>query len=85
MERHWMLALPIEGPWFHIGNLIQAEEVHEKIVEYDKTHDVKVYCFFMGGTALWRLDAPQKLAAIGWWLKDKVGCALKIRMFIKEK
>lgn len=87
MKRQWMLALPIQSRdgWFHVGDLIQAEGVHEKIVEYNKTHEVKVYCFWDGGSALWKLNTPQKLAAVGWWLKDKVGAKLKIRMFVKDK
>lgn len=85
MKKQWNLALPFQGDWFHVGNLIQAQEVHEQAVEYSEAYDVKIYCFFIGGTALWRLNAPQKLAAVGWWLKDKVGSGLKVRMFVKDK
>ena len=85
MKKNWCLAYPRQGHWFHVDDIIQAENICKIVEKYLHAHDIKINTVWAGGSNSRVVDVYQQIKSLFWHLRGKTGCKLKLRMFIKEK
>ncbi len=85
-DKIWMIAYPHQGEWFHVTTLLQTGEICQYAEEHLVSHDMVVLTICGNDMRRWVLNAPQRIKAFYWYLKNNVGSdRLRLRFKVKEK